>query len=62
MNTLMKIDAACIDHNALRLIEEVAESYWTLCDTEDLTEIKIALAEIGAISRLARALKEAEEV
>ena len=58
----MKIDAACIDHNALRLIEEVAESYWALCDTEDLTETKIALAEISAIVRLARALKEAEEV
>ena len=58
----MKIDAACIDHNAMKLIEEVTESYWTLCDTEDLTESKAALAEISAIARLARALKEAEEV
>lgn len=51
----MKITEECINHNALRLIEEIADHIY---ETSDGDWQKMSLGEIAGIIDLARVLKE----
>lgn len=51
----MKITEDCINHNALRLIEEIVQNIY---ETPDGDWQKISLGEIAGIIDLARTLKE----
>ena len=51
----MKITEDCINHNALRLIEEIVQNIY---ETSDGDWQKMSLGEIAGIIDLARTLKE----
>ena len=60
----MKIDESCINHNALRLIEEIVTNAYDVSGGEvsdDHWQLMV-LGEISGIIDLARALKEVLEV
>lgn len=44
----MKIDEACINHNALRLINEIVESPYEYCDQDETTD-HLRLLTLGAV-------------
>ena len=52
----MKITEDCINHNALRLIEEIVQNIY---ESPDGDWQKMSLGEIAGIIDLARTLKEA---
>ena len=61
----MKIDENCINHNALRLIDEILSDPYGLCyidgDKTDETNFRIAMVDMGTISgvlSMAKAMKE----
>ena len=56
----MKIDEACINHNVVRMVDEmISELYDFVNDDEDTDHMRIAtLGEIRGICDLANALKE----
>lgn len=60
----MKIDEGCINHNALRLIEEIVTHAYDVSGGEvsDDHWRLMVLGEISGIIDLARALKEVLEV
>ena len=60
----MKIDEGCINHNALRLIEEIVTNAYDVSGGEvsDDHWRSMVLGEISGIIDLARALKEVLEV
>lgn len=55
----MKIDNECINHNALRLIEELVSTRYEYIDKPD--DMKMVLGEIGGILEMARAMKKVLE-
>lgn len=57
----MKIDDACINHNVVRLVDEMTSSLYEYADeTSNDDHMRIAtLGEIRGICDLANALKEA---
>lgn len=60
----MKVDESCINHNALRLIEEIVTNAYDVSGGEvsDDHWRLMVLGEISGIIDLARALKEVLEV
>lgn len=57
----MKIDEACINHNAVRIISELSENIYAFAD--DITEqnrlyMAMTLAEIAGVVDMAKAMKE----
>lgn len=61
----MKIDDNCINHNALRLIENIGDDPYYLCQCDDTKTVeqnfRIALMTIGEINgvlMMANAMKE----
>lgn len=57
----MKIDESAINHNAIRLIEELVSSRYDLIDSEKPNEeidyILMTIGEIGGVLEMARAMK-----
>ncbi len=67
----MKIDEACIDHNAVRIIEELSASAYNFCDLkaedamserENQNYALMTLGNIAGVLDMARALKEVLKV
>ena len=59
----MKIDESCITHNALRLIDDIVDDPYYLCDDKKSVEqnVRVALMTIGEINgvlMMAKAMKE----
>lgn len=54
----MKIDESCINHNAIRLIEEIASPIYECLDEKDDNTRIAVLGGINGILDLARVLKE----
>lgn len=59
----MKIDAACIDHNVVRIILELTDSIFDCSDANgDMDHIRIAtLGEIKGVCEFAKVMKEVLE-
>lgn len=57
----MKIDESCINHNAVRLIREMASELYEFTDSDaNMENMRIAtLGEIRGICQMADAMKEA---
>lgn len=55
----MKIDEASINHNALRLIEDLVDDRYEYRDLPDY--MRMTLGEIGGIIMMAKAMKEVLE-
>jgi len=61
--THMKIDEACINHNAVRIIDDIVSNVWEMSredESEDHWRL-MALGEICGIIDLAKSLKEVLE-
>lgn len=60
----MKIDEACINHNVVRLVDEITGSFYEFADAVDNDDhLRIAtIGEIRGICDLASALKEVLKV
>lgn len=56
----MKIDEACINHNVVRLVDEMTSALYEFSDATDIDDhARIAtLGEIRGVCDLAKALKE----
>ena len=52
----MKIDESCIDHNTVRLVQDIVRSFYEFQDKDGWRET--TLGEISGICMLAEALKE----
>lgn len=57
----MKIDEGCINHNVIRLVDELVESRYEFIDpanpARERAYLLLTLGEIGGVLELARALK-----
>ena len=65
----MKIDESCINHNALRLIENFAEDPYYLCKCDDDKSVEqnfrialMTMSEINGVLMMANAMKEVLKV
>lgn len=65
----MKIDESCINHNALRLIDDIVDDPYYLCHCDDDKSVeqnlRVALMTIGEINgvlMMANAMKEVLKV
>lgn len=61
----MKIDESCIDHNAVRIIEELTSNAYAYCEADDETTEReqqntalMTLGNIIGVLDMARVLKE----
>ena len=52
----MKIDESSVDHNAMRLIDELC--LWDMCGKEDDTIRTMAIGYIAGVTEMAKAMKE----
>lgn len=58
----MKIDEACINHNAVRIIGELSENIYAFCDgdtEQNRMYMAMTLGEIAGVIDMAKALKGA---
>lgn len=62
----MKIDESCINHNALRIINEIVSDPYFLCHSDgkepDEQNFRVALMTIGEISGVLEMAKTMKEV
>lgn len=63
---MIKIDESCINHNAVRLIEELTSNAYAFCDaskdgeeSENRNYMIMTLGNITGVLDMARAMKEA---
>ena len=54
----MKIDEACINHNAVRLIKEVTDASWEYLEDKDKNGILINQGFVNGITTFAEELKK----
>jgi hypothetical protein len=58
----MKIDEACINHNAVRIIGELSENIYSFCDGDtgqNRMYMAMTLGEIAGVIEMVDVLKEA---